>query len=360
MKRITIALDDASMLTSQAEEIADVKLAFVQNCGECEFVEHDVQKLHDMPRTDVLVVDFGGLGIGFNTGRAERCGHALMRLIDSKQGTLFVLWSQHTEQWYKSAMIDAMPAGERDDATEPPAPPNVLAYSAKNTLTFWPQIRAWLGMTEEPERTPELVKLIESYESLCDAFRNDLANEIYGERAPTVPDIDEVCRQAVIDEQAETDAEVKLAELRRAELDVLRAQRKADGTENDFHANVPKEADGGPTYGDLLGEITVPVRLEYRPGITKGFSTFKFQDCLVEVTNTETGVNIANFGGTMGGGYMAHFNEVAGVSPSITYILTRQDIWKVFEAFHEKYTKDHPELLGYTQKGASIVAKLGT
>jgi len=367
--RITIALDDASMMTSQEQEIADVKVEFLKNCGaECEFIEHDVRHLETMKRTAVLVTDFGGLGVGFGQG-AERCGHELMKLINNRPSTLFVLWSKHTESWYKNAIYDAMPAGERDDADEPPNPQNVVTWDYSDEQ-FWVKVRAWLGMTAAPEETPELTALIEAQEEIslshrrlrnkmlgCDEPEEEPEEELPEEPVEDVPDIDDVILMQEIEESAE-----ELSRKRqKAEREALREKRRQEGTDNEFHANVPKEPDGGPTYGDIVGELRVPIRIEMRPGMSKGFMKFKFADCIVDVSNDGPdgkSIHVASIGGQMGGSYEASFDEVKGERPRMSYMLATQDLWKAWEAFHEQYTKEHPELMTYEEQGFSGAVKV--
>lgn len=325
--RLVIAIDDASMMTPLAHEIALVKCDFLRECGDIfEFVEADPVHLADAPRADVYVVDFGGLGVGFSTGAAERCAVDLMRQIDKNPGRLYCVWSVHTGAWYRDAIYEAL--GEDHETL----PANAALYDNSNNDKFWNQVRAWLGLTAKPELTPEVCDKIEA---LLDA-----ASALNFGTGPSEPDEEPLpAPVAEVEPEDELEDEPEEPEIQ------LGPWPEGDDRKMPPPArkNRKPAEDGGPVDGDVIGELRIPIRLSHRPGLRETSARFKFADTTAEVE--ANGHDIGRLSGCVGGVY-----EISIRLPDnghgdnfLLYYLHPREIWNQMLDFHDGFLSTLPQ-----------------
>lgn len=380
--RIVIAIDDASVITTTEEQQNDIMAAFLEQCGDIfEFKTHDPQRLDTIPRADIYVIDFGGLGIGLNTGRAERCANLLLKKVEQQPGTLFCIWSTYTMSWYRGAMADHL--GNENE--EQPLPDNVEFYDALELSEFWNAVRAWCGLSEKPEPDKELEERIWNLRfpesphhdrvtdmaAAIDMSPEELAQQLaendpdewldryqakqrrkyFAEQEDDDADADADAESEAPDEDEPEEEEEEPApelteEERAAKKAALIAKLSAPisvDTEkfDESHRRPDRPEDGGPGWGDIVGEIRIPVRIGTRPNLGAGFAYFKFADCIASVSDDD-GDEIGTIGGAMGGVYEISFPT--GTGDLFQYMLRPEDIWPVIVELHNEFRERHKDL----------------
>lgn len=145
--RVVIAVDDASMITSATEESNDIAKEIRQQCEcELEVINIDPLRLGDSPSADIYVVDFGGLGVGYGSySEPMRCTSELVKKIENCPGSLFLIWTQFTFDWYENYVKDEL---QGDIGF---IPNNVLLYRYGNENKFWDKVRTWVGIDRPGE-----------------------------------------------------------------------------------------------------------------------------------------------------------------------------------------------------------------
>lgn len=350
--KAVICIDDASMLSSQEEESARIKSQLITECGDIfTFVDHPPERLYALPRCDLAVVDYGGLTLGFSSsGPGEMCSAQLVKAIEDRPGTLFLIWSLFTENWYLEQIQKDLKDNEQEKI-----PDNVLLYRTMQAdgrswkgrddtrvTEFWDKVRTFLGV-QKPEFTPELEAAIDAYDMRADALLHgrlsDSENVAQQRQAAA-----RIAAQPVAPAPPEDEPEPEPEEVQpaRAPIDVLAPW---PGEEIDEAKYCIEQEDGGIKYGEVIGHITIPLRLRARPGINSFRAAFKLADCIVDLCRADD-VQLASFGGGFGGCYEF---TVCGCgtagNESITMFADPRDIWKAFDIMRLEFLRQHPEFL---------------
>jgi len=331
--KAVIAMDDASYTITQEEEIRQVKIDLIEECGDVfEFGEINPERFNESPPADIYIIDFGGLGVGYtgSIGMADICGHHLATQIKNHPGSLFVIWSQFTALWYGMLVEEEL----RLSMEEGKVPKNVVMYRPRKTLTDdtinWRKIRTWLGIEKKPELTDEELDALYDRFPIVPPVPEEDAEEV----DPLEPDWK---LQELEDEKAqELEAEENPRKRRKMRKNVVPFLRTSSGEEE-----LPKRERVGPIE-EPIGYIKIPVYCSWRKGQTSGKFAFKFTDCICDVTDDEDeDKHLGTIGGAIGGLYEIHFDDKEEEAPGEgwSYRLTPQEIWEQMKELHEEFRK---------------------
>jgi hypothetical protein len=83
-----------------------------------------------------------------------------------------------------------------------------------------------------------------------------------------------------------------------------------------------------------IGEIKLPICLDWEPGQTSGLARFKMADSMVDVIEDTSGEKICTLGGAFGGVYEISFPN--GKGNLWTYCIWPEAIYEVVKRFHEE------------------------
>lgn len=236
------------------------------------------------PGTRLLIYDFGGL-IGTND-LMDSNARALIRWAENNPKALVIVASGFTYRNFVQVALEdedikLMNVVVDDGSKEDPIP-------------------AWWRLENDlPVPDPEKV-----YEA---------------QMAAAGPTPEELEQERIFEEQEEA-ARQERTRILQAERDQKEAERKADREKHD----IP------------IGYITVPVRLDGEPGSKVHYSRFKLADSLVDVSDDETGRDIAHLGGAFGGVYECNFPD--GKGSLWGYSISPFAFWEAFKKFHEERT----------------------
>jgi hypothetical protein len=119
------------------EEYAEIKKIFCQELGlnpeEITFVPEVMpHKLQGMS-TDIYVIDYGGMLPG-SDDLIRSIFRDVIRLIEDRPNTLFVIWSQFSMNWYRELV--------KEESPELVAP-NVIFMPHVDLEDEWERIRRW-------------------------------------------------------------------------------------------------------------------------------------------------------------------------------------------------------------------------
>ena len=74
-----------------------------------QFIELDPIKISQLPNnTNLCVVDFGGLCGGYGTKTGALMCRELVKIIEDRPSTLFMIWSTHSAHYYQEAILNAL------------------------------------------------------------------------------------------------------------------------------------------------------------------------------------------------------------------------------------------------------------
>lgn len=89
----------------QYESLAGMISSMIEDV---QFIELDPAKILQLPNnTDLCVVDFGGLCGGYNQVGALMC-RDLVKTIEDRPSTLFMIWSSHSSYYFKETILEAL------------------------------------------------------------------------------------------------------------------------------------------------------------------------------------------------------------------------------------------------------------
>lgn len=144
--KCVIAIDDAKFHRDQVETLTEI---IGDRFGDVQFIEHDPRTLTKMPNSiDLCVVDFGGGCSGYGEERGSMYCRELIKAIEDRPGTLFLVWSTHSVMWYRDVMLDILERelGKQlnEDAFKCPA--NVMLYPKDyDQDPVWSAADVWLS-----------------------------------------------------------------------------------------------------------------------------------------------------------------------------------------------------------------------
>lgn len=313
MINAALFVDDASITITQDEEYELLKDELIRNCGDVFRFTFNVPPDKLPNSTDIYVVDFGGLNIGYGGGGSGSGSHlgdsycrAIHRLIEDRPGTLFLIWSEFTRRWYMSMVAEEL--GQTAHAA------NVVFYpTTDDEAQAWSTIRAWLGVSE-PER-----------DTIDDVPEQDAQDDF---AYYTPPPVCVMCQTMLMpcDEDPNGDKNPVCIKCRAEQA-------------HDFDAEPYVEFD---RFGRMLiapikepiGYVKVPVYCQSRPEQSRMRAHFKFADCLCVVTDDDDEEELGTIGGTIGGHYEISIGNGDG---HFSYIMHPPDIWEEVLKLHEQF-----------------------
>lgn len=239
------------------------------------------------PGTKLLIYDFGGM-VGAND-LMDSNARALIRWAENNPKALVIVASGFTYRNFVQVALDdeelkLINVVVDDGHQEDPIP-------------------AWWRLEHDlPVPDPEKV-----YEAQMAA---------YGSPAPTAEEL-----------EAERRAEDELEAAKQERLRVLQADQERKDAE---------QAAARKKHEEPIGYITIPVRLDGKPGDSVFHSRFKVSDCMIDVTDDGTGKDIAHFGGAFGGTYECNFPD--GKGSLWGYSISPYAFWEAFKKLHEEFS----------------------
>lgn len=234
------------------------------------------------PRTKLVIYDFGGMLPGNDL--MEDNSNLLVKWAADNPKSLVVIASSYTFDVYIRQALDENNLGN--------LPNLVLSYLGdKDPYPEWWRIEHDLldiPKEEEIEKANNKIKYNDSYLSLYD-------EKIEEELAQTFK---EDPKEPVLDPE-------------------------------------PKQEKFVPP---IVGYITLPVKMWWKPGQSSGTMNWKLADCIVDVTDDETGEKVASLGGEFYGHYSISFPN--GKGESWQYKIITEDFFARFAKLHKKLTSE--------------------
>jgi len=260
------------------------------------------------PGTDLLIYDFGGMMPG--TDLMDSNAHSAVQWAKDNPNSLLVVVSRFTYDQYIKYELEELGLDLFnvivDDGKEDPIP---QWFRAAHGLG-----RPDLDKVSDARFSIEVVELLTEFA--------ELGLEVTPKRADIHEMIDEHGHEQEPLEEAEEIREVQaLADDDEAVGFITTEEDLEPKPERDWNLEAPKEP---------VAFITVPVYCDWYPGVAKGKMSFKFADCMVDITEGEH--QIAHMGGAFGGVYEISFPD--GKGSLWGYHIKPKDFWEQFEKMH--------------------------